>query len=283
MISAFAVEVSEKHMESIQNRDNELKQLASDAEQREKDRLEAKRLRKLQKEAERKAAEIEKLRQHIEKSFIKKGKIEDQILTHEIVDIDGFGQKEKHVVGVIGGFLGQLMIVLNTIAVHYKKLDQPVPTKHQKPKEIGDEDYFETVEEEHEVLDKAKIQRFMYDYVNEKLKTERLPIQVAPEYEIFLHNLLVPLELNQIRTMKEFKYVAARELLRKNCGGIVMELIAKNRALLGIAPGVFNLVYEGFWDLYCLKSEAKELKPKRLQNWTKKIKLIVNESTGVPE
>jgi hypothetical protein len=32
MISAFAVEVSEKHMESIHNRDNELKQLASDAE-----------------------------------------------------------------------------------------------------------------------------------------------------------------------------------------------------------------------------------------------------------
>ena len=44
---------------------------------------------------------------------------------NEIVDIDGFGQKEKPVVSVIGGFLGQLMIVLHTIARHYKKLDQP--------------------------------------------------------------------------------------------------------------------------------------------------------------
>lgn len=42
------------------------------------------------------------------------------------MDIDGFGQKDKPVVTAIGGFLGQLMLVLHTIARHYKKLDQPL-------------------------------------------------------------------------------------------------------------------------------------------------------------
>lgn len=42
------------------------------------------------------------------------------------------------------------------------------------------------------------------------------------------------------------------------------------------------MVFESFWDLYLLKSKAAEVTPKKLQNWIKKIKLVVNESTGIP-
>lgn len=97
-----------------------------------------------------------------------------------------------------------------------------------------------------------------------------------------MHNLIVPLELGQVRTMKEHNYLACRELIRKHSGGIVLNLIRENQALLGLRGGIFDLVFESFWDLYLLKSKAAETTPKKLQTWTKKIKLVVNPSTGVP-
>jgi len=51
-------------------------------------------------------------------------------------------------------------------------------------------------EEPHQILTAAKIQRFIYDYVLEKLKVEKLSIQVDPMFESFLKNLSNPLELN---------------------------------------------------------------------------------------
>jgi hypothetical protein len=46
-------------------------------------------------------------------------------LFNEIIDADGFGSRDKPVISVLGGFFGQLTLVLNTIARHYKKLDTP--------------------------------------------------------------------------------------------------------------------------------------------------------------
>lgn len=73
-----------------------------------------------------------------------------------------------------------------------------------------------------------------------------------------------------------------RELLRSHAGGIVINLIRENQALLGLRGGIFDLVFEGFWDLYLLKSKIADVTPKKLQMWCKKIKLVVNNSTGVP-
>ena len=79
--------------------------------------------KKRAKEAARIAHELAQLKAQIEASFVKKAVLGDGILFNEIVDIDGFGQKDKPVVTAIGGFLGQLTLVLHTIARHYKKLD----------------------------------------------------------------------------------------------------------------------------------------------------------------
>lgn len=70
------------------------------------------------------------------------------------------------------------------------------------------------VEDPHQILSSRHIQRFIYDYFNEKLKVEKLSMQVDPEFESMLKNLKVPLELNQIRTMKEPNYSALRDLVR---------------------------------------------------------------------
>ena len=52
----------------------------------------------------------------------------EEILKQEIIEIDGWGQDGKPVITAIGGFLGQLMVVLNTVAKYYPQLDRPVKT-----------------------------------------------------------------------------------------------------------------------------------------------------------
>jgi hypothetical protein len=65
----------------------------------------------------------------IEDEFIKKAKTEEGIIFQDIVDIDGFGRKNASVVSVIGGFIGQLVMVLNTVAKHYHRMDIPVKSR----------------------------------------------------------------------------------------------------------------------------------------------------------
>ncbi len=52
----------------------------------------------------------------------------EEILKQEITDVDGWSQDGKPVVTALGGFLGQLMIVVNTVAKYYPQLDRPVKT-----------------------------------------------------------------------------------------------------------------------------------------------------------
>jgi len=47
-------------------------------------------------------------------------------------------------------------------------------------------------------------------------------------------------------------------------------------------PGVFDLAFDGFWDLYTFHHAIPEISPKKLQTWIQKIKLQINEMTGVP-
>jgi hypothetical protein len=39
-----------------------------------------------------------------------------------LVEADGYGTKETPIIGMLGGWLGQVMIVFNTLAKHYKTL-----------------------------------------------------------------------------------------------------------------------------------------------------------------
>jgi len=45
---------------------------------------------------------------------------------------------------------------------------------------------------------------------------------------------------------------------------------------------VFDLAFDGFWDLYTFHHAIPEISPKKLQTWIQKIKLQINEMTGVP-
>lgn len=53
--------------------------------------------------------------------------------------------------------------------------------------------------------------------------------------------------------MKDDKYDFMRQLLSKYMGSPTLRVIKENQKALDMDPDVFDLVYEGFWDLYTLR------------------------------
>lgn len=148
------------------------------------------------------------------------------------MDADGWGAQDKPQVTFLGGFLGQLMLVLNTIAKFYPQLDRPSKsskglrsshnsrpksqTSHksggaasqasgkQASKRDADEDAVSEIPRQ--ILNNEVVQQFMYAYINEKMKVEKMALQVDGKYEQFLQGLANPLSINEMRTMKEKNY-----------------------------------------------------------------------------
>lgn len=169
----------------MQQRIEKLEAQKQAALEEERAKIAAKLKRKQEKEAARKAVERAQLKEHILENFIQKATVVEGIVNQEIVDVDGFGQKNKGVVSVLGGVLGQLMIVLNTIKKNYSRLDVEVKSgksTSSKAKSVmsGHE------EAHHKILNPLVIQKFIYDYVLERLKSEKLFIQVDAAYLNFL-------------------------------------------------------------------------------------------------
>jgi len=94
------------------------------------------------------------------------------------------------------------------------------------------------------------VQTFIYNYILERMKSEKMLMQVDAKYEQFLNGLGNPLQINEMRTMKAGNYDTFRKLLSNFTGSPVLRLIKENQEALGLDPDVFDLVYEGFWDLY---------------------------------
>ena len=111
------------------------------------------------------------------------------------------------------------------------------------------------------------------------MKVERLQLLVDHRYESFLKNMPNPLQLNQMRTMKEFNYTNLRQLLSKHLGNPVLRLIKENQEALGLDSDIFDLVYEGFWDLYTFKPKVPEISAKKLSQWITKINLHVTKKS----
>ena len=129
-------------------------------------------------------------------------------------------------ISILGGFFGQLMIVLNTIANTYSRYDRPLKSSKsarketarnsKEPSESGKSERRKSERSEaaseapRNILCPSVIQNFLYTYINEKMKTEKFNLQVDARFERFLKNLPAPLELNSIRTLKEPNYSVFR-------------------------------------------------------------------------
>ena len=89
-----------------------------------------------------------------------------------------------------------------------------------------------------------------------------------------MHSLPNPLQLNEMRTMKPDKYMQLRELLTKFLGSPALRLIKDNMQRLDLDPEVFDLVYEGFWDLYTFHPQLRDVSARKLQGWIQRVKLM---------
>ena len=74
----------------------------------------------------------------------------------------------------------------------------------------------------------------------------------------------MPLNLNEMRTMKDANYIPFRQLITENLANPVLELLKTHSEYLGLDPEVFDLVYEGFWDLYTFHPQCPDLSAKKL-------------------
>ena len=63
------------------------------------------------------------------------------------------------------------------------------------------------------------------------------------------------LGLNEMRPLREPNYSALRTIIRdpKQQGDRIMALLLEHCEELGINENSHNMVFEGFWDLYCKK------------------------------
>lgn len=95
-------------------------------------KAEEKRKKREAKEAKKRAEERAKLRGDIQEVFIKKGVSADVIAQQDLFEIDG--NRNKNIVGVLGGVLGQLII---TLALMERNYNRQLTSKSTKSKKSG--------------------------------------------------------------------------------------------------------------------------------------------------
>ena len=128
IIGNYMATAQETHANAVQAYAQKIKDKREAEKKAEEDKLTEKQRRKDARKAKRRAAEVAALRTEIESKFVEKVTPIEEILKQEITEADGWAQDGKHVVSALGGFFGQLMIVLNTVAKYYPQLDRPVRT-----------------------------------------------------------------------------------------------------------------------------------------------------------
>ena len=290
MIGNYMHTAQETHKREVQAYSDRIKARRAAEQKAKEDKISDKLRRKAEKEAKRKAEEIARLREEIKEKYVEKVIPIEEILKQEITDVDGWSQDGKPVVTALGGFLGQLMIVVNTVAKYYPQLDRPIKTgrsrsnsrpKSNKSGSKSQNDKDDAVsaksgagksaagesEVPRQLLNPQVIQQFIYTYINEKLKTEKFTMSVDARYEKFINSLANPLQLNEMRTMKAENYENIRTLLTNFLGSPILRLIKENSEKLEIDPDVFDLVYEGFWDLYTFHAQLRDVSARKLQGW----------------
>jgi hypothetical protein len=126
---------------------------------------------------------------------------------------------------------------------------------------------------------KANIQKFLFTYIGEKMRTANMSLMVGHSYKTFLESLPQPMELNTTRkNMKDEAYKNLRTLLRtpENFGDQVLGNMCADPEKIGISANVFNTVWEGFWDLYYKRPVPEtDLNTKKFEGWITNINLSV--------
>lgn len=223
-------EAEDEHRKTVEAERERKENVRKYQEQLEKEKQEEKERRRAAREAARKANELRKLKEEVNEQFILKGEPREHILLQDLVEVNGNYQKTP-VVGGLGGLLGQMIICFSAIHKKWKK-------------------------EQQDFLNPKVIQNFLYLYIDAKMRSEKLILQVGKCIEDFLNSLEKPLQLNEMRVMKEANYLKFRQLLSdpSQFGDEILGLMKSQAKSLTLSAKAFDLVYEGLWDIYCKKS-----------------------------
>lgn len=262
--------------------------------------------RRARKEAKKRKEAEAALRAEIDENFIKKGASASPIVEQEVSNIDGNGEA-RPVVGALGGVLGQLIITLSILEKNYNRQLTTGSRKSKASKKSGassrkrSEDAKKKTEEDEKSMAKTEggasaavsvepkiaengwftkqnIQNFIHEFVNgDAMKVEKMPMVVGMAYQQFLGNLEKKMALNEMRNMKEPNYSKLRTILRDTTqyGDRVLRLLAEHSEQIGVSANTYQMVYEGFWDLYCKKPATSDLNARKLDGWINKVNLKV--------
>ena len=110
------------------------------------------------------------------------------------------------------------------------------------------------------------------------MKTDKFTHTVGKPFQVFLNTLEKPMALNEMRVMKEANYTRLRQILSDLSlyGDEFLALMRGQNKHMGLSKKAYDLVYEGFWDLYCKKpANATELPVKKLEGFIQRVKLVV--------
>ena len=177
----------------------------------------------------------------------------------DMIEVTGNFQKAP-IVGALGGLLGQFILCFSAIQ-----------------KKWGKELMGEPTDPESGFLSNRVVQNFLFLYIDSKMRTEKLVFCVGKAFEDFLNSLEKPLQLNEMRVMKEANYQRFRQIISDTTlyGDPVLRLMRESGKEFGLSLKAFDKVYEGLWDLYCKKPQTPDLIPKRLDGFVARIKLLV--------
>ena len=136
-----------------------------------------------------------------------------------------------------------------------------------------------------QIVNPKLIQNFLFLYIDAKMRTEKMILQVGKEVEIFLNTLEKPLLLNEMRVMKDANYLKFRQILSDTSlyGDEVLKIMRERSKDLGLSAKAYDGVYEGIWDLYCKKPQTPDISAKKLDPFIQRIKLLVPPADVVDE
>lgn len=259
LMVAFVDEAQAEHARTVEaeRQRKELVRLYKEQVMQEKE--EAKQRRRAAREAHKKASELKKLKSEVNQEFVVKGEPRDNIMIQDMLEVTGNFQKTP-MVGVVGGLLGQFILVFSAVQKKWGKDLKGEPT-----------------DAESGFLSHRVVQNFLFLYLDSKMRTEKLVLCVGKAYEDFLLSLEKPLQLNEMRVMKESNYQRFRQILSDTAlyGDPILRLLREQAKELGLSAKAYDTVYEGLWDLYCKKPQTADLTAKRLEGFLQKVKLVV--------
>lgn len=187
-VGATVDECLTTHDKTVRSEKERKEAVRNGIEQAKREKLEGKRRKKEAKEAAKKAAELKKLKEEVFNTYISRGDSRDGILANEVMNANGFHQRSQ-CAGVLGGFIGQLMLVISGA---HRRMKQTLGKLLVEPRIV---------------------QNFLLLYIDQRMKTDRFVMMVGKPVELFLLGLDKPLSLNEMRVMKEANYNKFRQIL----------------------------------------------------------------------